>query len=103
LEEQELDAWMDVSAAAMEAELRQIPTIAVPPDSAALEVVSGILAELSSENGSRFLSDLRNLNMIDEAETCWVGRTMVGYATGAPEGLKAQRAQLLARMIASGK
>ena len=102
-EGQELDAWMDVSAAAMEAELRQSPTIAVAPDSAALEVVSGILSELSGENSSRFLADLRNLNGIDEAETCWVGRTMVAYATGAPEALKTRRAQLLARMIASGK
>lgn len=100
---QELDAWMDVSAAAMEAELRQSPTLAVAPDSAALEIVNGILGELSSENGSRFLADLRNLSIIDEAETCWVGRTMVAYATGAPEALKARRAQLLAMMIASGK
>jgi hypothetical protein len=103
LDEQELDAWMDVSAEAMEAELRQRPTIAVHPDSAALEVVSGIYAELGSENGPRFLSDLQNLNMIDQAETCWVGRTMRAYATGAPEEFKAHRAQLLARMIASGQ
>jgi hypothetical protein len=103
LEGQELDAWMDVSAAAMEAELRQSPMMAIAPDSAALEVVSGILSELGSENSARFLSDLRNLDVIDEAEACWVGRTMVAHATGAPETLKARRAQLLARMIASGQ
>jgi hypothetical protein len=101
LEGQELDAWIDVSAEAMAAELQQRPTMAVPPDSAAVEFVSGVIAELSSENSARFLSDLRNLNVIDEAEACWVGRAMVAYATGAPDGLKERRAQLLARLLSA--
>lgn len=101
LEGQEMDAWIDLSAEAMEAELRKRPTMAIAPDSAALEFVSGMLSELSSENSTRFLSDVRNLNIIDEAEACWVGRTMVAYATGAPEGLKEHRAQLLARLLSA--
>jgi hypothetical protein len=101
LEGQELDAWIDVSAEAMAAELQQRPTMAVPPDSAAVEFVSGMIAELSSENSARFQSDLSNLNVIDGAEACWVGRAMIAYATGAPERLKEHRAQLLARLLSA--
>lgn len=99
LRRRELDAWADISAAAMAAQLRQSPMINLTRDSAAVELFSGIVGELGDADRARYMAAIKDLTNIDEAEACWAGRTILAHITTADDTILTRRAQLLARVL----